>query len=254
MHPILIDTPYIVIPTYLFLISLSYCIGVVWVSKRARDREMDYKLSLDIALAFMFGSLLGARLLHVVYERPDIYLADPVRVFEIWKGGFVFYGGAILSTLFCFLLIRKRGADFLTWADLYTPVFPLGYGLGRLGCFFAGCCFGRECDLPWAVHFPEGVEAPAHVGLHPTQLYAAFFEWAVFAFILYLERRRPSKGVLFFTWLTFHGIGRVMMEYFRADFRGASPLGLSVSTWISLGVIAFGLAGLAKVRARAPAR
>lgn len=248
MYPLLIDTPYLVVPTYLFLISLSYCIGVVWISKRARDRNMDYKLSLDIALAFMIGSFVGARLLHIVYERPDIYLERPIQIFEVWKGGFVFYGGAIAATLFCYLLIRHRKADFLEWADLYTPLFPFGYGLGRLGCFFAGCCYGRACDYPWAVRFPEGVEAPAGVPLHPVQLYAVAFEWTVFGFILWFEKKPRAKGELFFTWLALHGVGRVMMEYFRADFRGASPLGLSVSTWISLAVIAAGVAGLARAK------
>jgi phosphatidylglycerol---prolipoprotein diacylglyceryl transferase len=232
------------------LISLAYCIGVIWISKRARDRGMDYKLSLDLALLFMIGSLVGARLLHVIYERPDIYMEDPLRVFEIWKGGFVYYGGAIAATLFCYLLVWRRKENFLVWADLFTPLFPFGYGLGRLGCFFAGCCYGRECDLPWAVHFPEGVEAPAHVGLHPTQLYAVAWEWSLFAVILFLEKKsnRRAPGFLFFSWLIGHGLGRIMMEYFRGDFRGATPLGISVSTWISAAVVACGIVGIFKIQ------
>lgn len=244
-----------VVPTYLFLISLAYCIGVVWISARARSHNMDYKLSLDLALLFMIGSLAGARLLHVIYERPDIYIADPVRVFEIWKGGFVYYGGAILATLLCYLLVRYKKQSFLVWADLYTPLFPFGYGLGRLGCFFAGCCYGRECDLPWAVHFPEGVEAPAGIGLHPTQLYAVAWEWSVFALILKMDRQSPRRpGVLFLTWVLLHALGRIMMEYFRGDFRGASPDGLSVSTWISLAVIVAAGIGLFQLRSSKLAR
>jgi phosphatidylglycerol---prolipoprotein diacylglyceryl transferase len=228
-----------VIPSYLFVISMVFCIGIVWISRRARSRALDYKLSLDLSLAFMAGSLIGARLLHVIYERPDIYLTDPMRIFEVWRGGFVFYGGAMTAALFCFVLLKIRREPFLPWADLFAPVLAFGYALGRIGCFLEGCCYGRQCDLPWAVH-----------GLHPTQLYATFWEFAVLGFLLWLERRPGlhRKGFVFFVWMALHGLGRLLMEHFRDDFRGPEAMGLSISTVLSLIIVAIGLAGCYKTR------
>lgn len=238
------------IPTYLFIISLSFSIGVVWVSRRALRGKMDHKFALDLGLAFMIGSMVGARLFHVFYERPDIYLADPIRLFQVWRGGFVYYGGFIGALALCLALLRWRRQPFLPWADLFAPVLSFGYALGRIACFMAGCCFGRECHYPWAVHFPEGVEAPAGVPLHPTQLYASLWEWGVLALLLGLERRSPRlpPGSLFFVWLIGHGAGRIIMEHFRADFRGPEALGLSISTLISLALLGAGLAGLVHTR------
>lgn len=210
---------------------------------------MDHKFALDLGLAFMIGAMAGSRLFHVFYERPDIYLEDPLRVFQVWRGGFVYYGGFIGALVLCLALLKARKQPFLPWADLFAPVLSFGYALGRIACFMAGCCFGRECHYPWAVHFPEGVEAPAGVPLHPTQLYASFWEWAVLALLLTLERKkRLPVGGLFFTWLIGHGAGRIVMEIFRADFRGPQALGLSISTLISLALVIAGVAGLLRLR------
>src|SRR5690606_6314306 len=111
-----------------------------------------------------------------------------------------------------------------------APVLAFAYAAGRSACFLAGCCYGRYCDLPWAID-----------GRHPTQLYAAAWEMGV-VFILLGLRPSPffqNPGRIFYLWMILHGIGRFIMEAFRDDFRGPS-LGLSISGWISLGLVITG--------------
>jgi phosphatidylglycerol:prolipoprotein diacylglycerol transferase len=188
------------------------------------------KIALDAALIVMVAALVGARLFHVLYENPEIYRANPWAVFYLWNGGFVFYGGALLAAVCGFAFVHwKVPREQLNYLDLFAPVASLAYALGRWGCFFAGCCYGRYCDLPWAVN-----------GRHPTQLYASFWEIGTVLILLGFEKKSPARGRVFFLWLILHAIGRILMESFRDDFRGPNFL-FSVSTWISLGVLAFGV-------------
>lgn len=245
MHPFIKLGEGVVIPTYILIISLVYCIALIWANKRAIDQERSRHMALDIGLAIMVGGFLGGRMFHVFYEYPTEYLKDPLRIFRFWEGGFVFYGGFIGALVFAALFIKRRRESFLEWADFYAPILSLGYALGRLGCFFNGCCYGKLCDLPWAVefHFP-GVIGGAR---HPTQLYATLMELIVFMVIINLEKRWlvRASGMLFFTWLALHGSNRLLMEFYRDDFRGPALGGLSISSWLSVTLLAFSLFMLA---------
>ena len=246
------------LPTYMLVLSVTYCLALVFTFYRAGSDKRH--IALDLALAIMIGGFLGARLLHVAYEYPTFYWDNPGEIFKFWRGGFVYYGGFIGALVLCSIYVHFKKISFLAWADFYAPVLSLGYALGRVGCFFNGCCFGDVCTLPWAVEFnypglPTGLR-------HPTQLYAMIFELCVFAFLLGFERRSkkgPSRsqgpaasytahtGDLFFTWLGLHGCGRLVMEAFWDDDRGAFILGLSISTWLSLILIVVAIIGLLKV-------
>ena len=210
---------------------------------RAKKMKMDAHTTLDLSLAIMLGGFLGARFLHVIYEAPAHYREDLFNVFRIWQGGFVFYGGVIGAFIGTELVIRRQRLQRGLWQDLFTPLFPLGYAVGRLACLFAGCCYGLPTDLPWAIHFPEGVEAPPGLSLHPTQAYAMIWEMALFIAILYLgKNKKPfcsQPGTKFYIWLVGHGFGRLFMEHFRADDRGKYIMGFSISSVISYGLIAW---------------
>jgi len=237
------------LPTYLLLISAVYCFALLWIYRRAVNQGFAVNATLDLSLYIMIGGFVGARLLHVVYENPNYYLENPLDIFKIWQGGFVFYGGALGVLAAALIWLKKNGQAFGPWADLFAPVIAGGYALGRIGCFLAGCCFGRVCHLPWAVVFPRAVEAPEALPIHPTQLYATFWGLGVMALILFLEKKRKplgqslyfgflqKPGALIALWFFLHGWGRVMMEHFRADFRGPLLFSLSISTWLSIGLI-----------------
>ncbi|RME17040.1 MAG: prolipoprotein diacylglyceryl transferase [Bdellovibrio sp.] len=241
MLPFIKITSSFYIPTYTLIISLVYCFCLWYLIKRAKKKRYDIKITLDLALIFMIAGFVGARLFHVFYEAPQYYKVHPLDILKIWRGGFVFYGGAITIALSFIWFLKSKKQPLLYWADLWAPVLAIGYGLGRLACFFNGCCYGKVCSLPWAVHFP-GTPHP-ELARHPTQLYATAWGLLNFALLITLEslkvKRKP--GDLFFLWLFIHAIGRLMMEHFRDDDRGQFILNLSISSWISLGLIVLSL-------------
>lgn len=255
MYPVIRLSETIHLPTYLLLLSLVYCAGIFWVMARARSKDFPLATALDFSLAIMLGGFLGARLFHVAWEAPQHYLSNPIDVFRIWQGGFVFYGGLIGAFLATWALSSFKKISFLDWADFFAPVLSLGYAVGRLACFLNGCCYGSVCEVPWGVSFIShqqwGLEV---IPRHPTQIYATLFELVIFALVIVLEKRRQQlsktwlsfSGTIFFVWLVGHSLGRLLMESLRDDFRGLAPLQVSVSTWLSLTFIGIGAFMLAR--------
>lgn len=217
------------IPTYFFVISLSFCLCIFWFLKRAARQGLDHEQALDVTLVLMTSGFVGARLFHIFYEQPAYYAEDLKRILYFWHGGFVFYGGALLSAACCYLWLKRRRQDVGKWFDVFAPVGALGYALGRMACLMTGCCYGSVCKL-------EGFSFR-----HPTQLYAVAWEVLVLFLLLSLERKRPRflrlTWSLFFTWMFLHGLGRLIMEFFRDDDRGPALFGLSIATYISLGLM-----------------
>lgn len=238
MYPLIRVSDSLAIPTYYLVICLTVCAALLWVAKRAVHFNLSQKRALDLGLVLMVTGFIGARLFHVFYEDFPFYQEDWLRILYFWNGGFVFYGGALFAA-FCAItiLFLKERPKLERYLDLFAPVLSFAYGFGRIGCFLAGCCYGKYCELPWAIS-----------SRHPTQLYAFFWELGSIFILIGLERTerksRPAilckDGSVFFIWMILHGCGRLIMEAFRDDFRGPS-LGLSISSWISIGIILLGV-------------
>lgn len=234
-----IDLGIVQIPTFYFIISMTVTFLLLGLQYQLHQHpDIDRKIAFDLTLIMMLAGFGGARLIHVIYEEPHYYLEAPAEIFKFWQGGFVFYGGFITALIAVFIYLKKKKENFLAWADLFTPYISLSYALGRLGCFAEGCCYGKACSLPWAIS-----------GLHPTQLYMFFAEMGLLAFLISLfklrktlKQTRPNKIGLFFTfWLLGHAAIRFVVEFFRNDDRGFVFIGLTISQWISLVLIAFSL-------------
>lgn len=246
MFPVLFQFGNLTIPSYFAWISIVCSLALIWVARRADKRGLARNLALDLALVIMVSGFIGARLFHVVFEYPAVYLESPSRIFRFWEGGFVFYGGALLAAFAGYLFLKYKKEPLNQWLDFTAPILAFTYGAGRIGCFLAGCCFGRYCTLPWGVTFPRGGEAPAGFPIHPTQLYAFGWEMFIVGLLLAVEKKNSKtllskSGDLFYLWMMFHGVGRILMETFRADYRGTQILAFSISTWISLLIIATGI-------------
>ena len=176
--------------------------------------------------------------MHVFYEEPAYYLANPLKVFYFWQGGFVFYGGLLSGLVAGWVALKVKQQSFPHWLDFFTPVVSLGYAGGRIACFLAGCCYGKLCDLPWAVSLRElnldtGVMTTVH--RHPTQLYASALEFALFFLVLHFEKKNIFKkrpGHLFLFWLALHSL--TALETLRDDNRGPMLAGMSISMLVSL--------------------
>ncbi len=226
------------IEVYWLIVSLAFLIGIFYFFKRTKGVR-----SLAMTLSFMLfsGGLLGGRLYHVIYEVPWFYKDRPFYVFYIWDGGFGFFGGLIGGLLACLLFCSLKKEPFLFWADKLSLPVSLGCGIGRLACFFHGCCYGMYCNFPWAVQFEF-----SPYSRHPTQLYSSFSELCLLSFLLFLEKhKKPKQGVLFFSWLLGHCLLRILIEPFRDDYRGpALAFGLKAPSWISLHFILLSLVAL----------
>ncbi len=241
MYPIIHLAGGLEIPSFFLVISLVLSISLLWVVHRADIYQLPKKNILDLGLLLMLSSLVGARIMHILYENLSYYRENPLKVFYLWEGGFVFYGGMVLAVIASFAYLRIiRTPKKSLYFDTFAPVLSFAYGFGRIGCFFAGCCYGKICVYPWSVN-----------GRHPTQLYALFWEIGTIMLLLGLEKvkfpERPRflnrPGDVFILWLALHSVGRLMMESFRDDFRGDQVFGYSVSTILSLSLflIAIGL-------------
>lgn len=245
MFPVIHLAEGLEIPSFFLVISLVICVGLFWVVRRGDKYSLPRKNILDLSLLLMVSSLLGARLMHIIYENFSYYMENPFKVFYLWEGGFVFYGGMILAFFATILYLRLiRTSQPGLYYDAFAPVLSFAYGFGRIGCFLAGCCFGSACDYPWAVNLR-----------HPTQLYALFWEIGAIMILLGIEkielRQRPvflrRQGDIFILWLALHAVGRMLMESFRDDFRGENIFGFSVSTVLSFVLLIIAVALLSGI-------
>jgi phosphatidylglycerol:prolipoprotein diacylglycerol transferase len=170
----------------------------------------------------------------------------------------VFYGGLIAAVLVSFWYLRRHRMPLWPTCDVFAPGVALGHAIGRLGCFFAGCCYGRPTTLPWGIVFSDPFAAsyvgtPLGVPLHPTQLYEAGAELVILALLLLSERRgRPFAGRTFWIYTLLYGISRFIIEFFRGDERG-SLLGLSTSQFISVMLVALSVIMMIRLARRPPA-
>lgn len=233
--------PLVGLPTYFLYLSVLYSVLMLVITAWAHRQGFSAIYALNLAMIGLVAGTIGARLFHVFYEGPAFYAQHPLEAFKLWQGGFVFYGGMFGAAAGAWIYLRRIREDFWTWADFYSPILALGYGLGRFACFLAGCCYGKVCVLPWAYR-----------GRHPVQLYSLVVELCLAVFLWWLIRRRglhpPSEqgphdgaGQFFSLWLIGHSINRLAMESMRDDFRGENVAGLSISTWISLVLLAAGI-------------
>ncbi len=226
--------------------GLMIGIGIVaalclsWRRARKRGLPQDAVTTLVILIA-AFG-FLGAKLLFLITELPAV-LQNPLPY--LGADGFVVYGGIISGVLAVWLWCRKKGQSMAKWADLLLPGVALAQGFGRIGCFLAGCCYGRPTDSCLGVVFPAGSLAPAGIPLLPTQLFSAGADFLLALILLLLDRRDGKDGKLLTWYLALYGVGRFILEFFRSDPRG-SVGALSTSQFISLFIVA--AAGLLALR------
>lgn len=254
MYPLIHITDTLIFPTYLVIISFLYTFGTYWIFKRSRGHGLSGQLAMDISIAIMVGGLVGSRSLHVFFEYPSFYLEEPLEIFKIWNGGFVFYGGLIGGFLAAYLVVRHRKENPFAWMDVFAPVLAVGYGIGRMGCLLAGCCYGLECDLPWAISYPADLgNPPAGVLRHPVPIYDLMASLIIFLILFVMEKfksRLPiylqKSGSLFFVWMFLFGIQRIIMEDLRDDFRGPAIAGLTISTLISLVLVFTSIVAIVK--------
>ena len=236
MYPILLQIGNFKIHTYGILVAFAFLVGIFLAAKEAKRTGEDPEKILDITFYLILGAIIGSRVLYIILHYPD-FLENPLEMIKIWRGGLVFYGGFVLALCVVIWYIRNNQLQFWKTLDILTPSIAIGQGIGRLGCFFAGCCFGKETTLPWAVTFshPESL-ARLGVPLHPFQLYASINAFSIFFILTIAKRYKRFDGFILWLYVLLYAITRTILEVFRGDERGLMFL-QSISSSQFVGII-----------------
>lgn len=244
MYPRLFDIPIpgtqvsLPINTYGLFIALGFLAAIYFIKKEAERIGENGERIMDLAFYLLLAAIVFSRLFYV-FTFPAIFINDPFEVVRIWNGGLVFYGGFIGALITALVYLKIHDMPLWRTGDILAPGLALGHFLGRLGCFFAGCCYGKTCELPWAVRFTHPLSLVPDelkgVPLHPTQLYSAFNNLAIFLILLSIRKIKPFNGFVFWIYVLIYGVTRSLIELLRNDHRGGRFLGvLSVSQTIGL--------------------
>jgi phosphatidylglycerol:prolipoprotein diacylglycerol transferase len=218
VHKIAFHLGSLTIYWYGVLVALGLLAGLWTASRRAPLGGISSETIVDLGPWLILGTIVGARGLYVLsYWRED-FAGHPLwQIFNIRGGGLVFYGGLIGASLACILYVRFKKLPLWKIADVLAPSIALGHSFGRIGCLMNGCCFGRACSLPWAIHFPD--DHPTHgAGVHPTQIYEAALNLGLYAALAGLYRRKRFDGQIFALYLVFYAVLRAFVEMFRGDY------------------------------------
>ena len=238
MYPRLFELGPITVYTYGVLLAAAYLLGLKLAMVRAKARGLDDARVLDLGIYIIISALVGAKLLLLVTDF-HTFTSDPKELLTLARSGGVFYGGLILAVIVALWYIRKIGLPLWTTCDVFAPGIALGHVVGRFGCLFAGCCFGKPTTRPWGITFTDpfaaaNVGTPLGVPLHPTQLYEAGAEFIILMVLLSTERKgRPFAGRTFWLYMLLYAVSRFIIEFFRGDERGNVGI-FSTSQFISL--------------------
>jgi phosphatidylglycerol:prolipoprotein diacylglycerol transferase len=240
MFPELFKIPGLGIPiaTYGVLLAIGF-IAALWVIARLAERDgLPKDRIYDLGLYILACSLIGSKLLMVITEWNE-YRGEWRRIFsfDLWRSGGVYYGGFLIALLVSVILMRKWRLPWRKTSDAFAPGVALGHAIGRLGCFSAGCCWGKPTSSWIGVRFTEKASeltgVPIDSALVPTQLIEAVVNLAIFGFLIWLKKRRAVEGQLIYSYMMIYGIARFTIEFWRDDPRG-QVFGLSTSQFISV--------------------
>jgi phosphatidylglycerol:prolipoprotein diacylglycerol transferase len=239
VHPIAFNLGSLPIRWYGVMMALAFFAGLWTAMRRARLANVSADVIADVTLWLMAGSIIGARFVYVTTYWKQEFTDQPFReVFMIQHGGLVFYGGLIGAAIAGAIYLHWKKLQVWKIADILAPSIALGSVFGRIGCLFNGCCYGRACDLPWAIRFPSGHETRG-VPVHPTEIYDALLNFILYLVLAWLFRRawapkiedgkskmekgfspssvRPA-GQIFALYLVGYAICRFIVEFFRGDY------------------------------------
>lgn len=200
---------------------------------------------LSVIIWAVISGFLGAKILYWLVEWKQV-VADPAFLLRTLREGFVFYGSLIGGLIGVGIFAARKKLPFFAFTDYTIPGLVLGQAFGRVGCHFAGCCYGMECETPISVVFPAGGAAPAGIPLLPTQLMEAVFLALLTILLVVLLKKKKPFGTVSGWYMVLYGAWRFAIEFFRSDERGFVGM-LSTSQFISIFVFAGGVALLVLV-------
>ena len=241
MYPRLFQIGHFFLPTYGVLVAAGLIIGLLVTVHLAQRQDINVDTMWNMGLVAILAGIIGSKLLYLFttwQEHPD----QPLRLFSLdtLQSGGVFSGGLLLSIAVCYWYAVRHRLPKLKTADSFAPGIAVGHAIGRLGCFAAGCCFGKPTTLPWGVTFTNPLAqwagTPLGIRLHPTQIYEFLAEFLIFLLLLGIFRHRHFEGEISAAYLFLYGIARYFLEFLRADPDRGSMFGgiMSATQFIAL--------------------
>ena len=224
MYPILIKYGRFELHSYGLLLAVAFISGIYLAFYRARKRGIYSNHVMNSALIIMICAITGSRFLYVITHLNEFrgHWLDTINPIQssgtIGIGGLSIAGGVLFSLIALILYCLLKKISILRLCDVFAPSFTLGLGIGRIGCFLNGCCFGKPCGLPWCLTFPGNSPAGSifpNTPIHPTQLYTSLYGLIIFVMILLLDRRKRPDGFLVSIFLMLYSLCRFAVDYVR---------------------------------------
>ncbi len=257
MHPQLFHIGWFWVPTYGVLVATGVLVGIYTAARFAGRSGIDPEKAWNLGILAIISAIIGAKLLLLIDDW-GWYAAHPRDIFSLatLQAGGVFYGGLIAAVALSVWYIRRNHLPVLRTCDAFAPGIALGHAIGRLGCFAAGCCYGKPTSLPWGVTFTNPLantlsNTPLNVPIHPTQIYESLVELTNFFLLSWLFQHRKTEGQVIGAYMFLYGIARFFLEFLRNDpdrgsvFNGAMTGTQLISIFL---VIAGGMLWLRRAR------
>jgi phosphatidylglycerol:prolipoprotein diacylglycerol transferase len=238
MFPYLFKIGSFSVPSYGVLVAIAFLVALWLTSRFAKERGLNDEKIVNLGVYCALMGMLGAKLMMIALD-PDLR-SHPAAIFTLatLQSAGIFFGGFALALIFAVYYMRAQHLPLLPTCDVFAPGLALGHGIGRIGCFAAGCCWGKPTTLPWHVTYTNAdatTGVPLHIPLHPTQLYEAFGEAIICGILILRLNRSHRDGQVIGTYLLLYGLLRFGVEFLRMH-DASNPLGgpFTLEQWISL--------------------
>ena len=230
MYRILFTIGSFPIYSYGVMVALAFITAILLAMKEAKRSGENPERVLDISLYVILGALIGGRLGYVIFYL-DYYLANPIKILYFRQGGLAFLGSFILAFILGAWYVSRNKLSFWKYTDIAAPSVAIGIGIGRIGCFLNGCCYGIVSEN-YGLKFPSLPMPPVYLqqlkdGLIasgssytlpviPTQLYSSLCDgFLIFFILLWMKKYKKYDGFLFLSFLILYSISRFTIEFFR---------------------------------------
>lgn len=234
MYPVIVQLGPLTIYSYGLVLAVAVIVCTFLLSRDARGKGINPEMVFDLVFWTVLAGIAGARLFYIILNW-EFFRQNLLEMVMIQKGGLSWQGGLIFGGLAGAGFIRRKKLPLREMLDLAAPYVALGQSIGRIGCFFNGCCYGKE--VSWGIFFPVH-----HAHLHPTQLYSALGLFVIFVILKYYRRVSPFQGSIFLLYIVLASAERFGVEFFRGDHQEFF-WGLSIYQWVCLGFAALAVRG-----------
>lgn len=224
---------------YGLMIAIGIIAAYLTGEYRAKKHNLDSDQIFSIVIWAVVGGLLGAKILYIITQIKEI-AANPRLLLDV-TDGFVVYGGIIGGILAAMIYCRVKKLPFLKYFDLLMPSVALAQGFGRIGCFLAGCCYGKETENAIGIVFHDSAYAPNGASLLPTQLISSGLNFLHCLLLIWLTKKKKGDGQIAGLYLVLYSVGRFILEFFRGDLIRGSVGELSTSQFIAIFVCLAGV-------------